>query len=164
MITCTKCGESKPQEEYYKQPRNKSGYMGHCKVCERKRKADHTKKQKRANPEAWSERVRQYTASYKQRHPDRVKEQERRRNLRQMYGISVEQYEEMLVRQNGRCAICYDIPRNRRFAVDHDHSCCPGRKSCGKCIRKLLCSRCNTALGLLHEDVAIIESMLEYVK
>jgi hypothetical protein len=35
--------------------------------------------------------------------------------------------------------------------VDHDHSCCPGRQTCGKCVRGLICRQCNTAFGVLTE-------------
>lgn len=58
-----------------------------------------------------------------------------------------------------------------RLSIDHDHSCCPyvpdkrGRKvSCGQCVRGLLCSNCNTALGLLGENVSRIEGLLTYLE
>ncbi len=67
--------------------------------------------------------------------------------LRAAYGLSLEQYEELLARQDGVCAICKKGPRRNRLHVDHDHSCCPNAKtSCGKCIRGLLCVGCNSRL------------------
>lgn len=60
--------------------------------------------------------------------------------------------------------------RTARLSIDHDHSCCPpgalgGRKvSCGKCVRGLLCSTCNTALGLLQESPERIRGLLSYLE
>lgn len=55
--------------------------------------------------------------------------------------------------------------------IDHDHSCCgaynqASRKpaSCGKCVRGLLCKRCNTTLGLMQEDPRKIKGLLVYLK
>lgn len=74
--------------------------------------------------------------------------------LKYNFGITVERYEEMLARQGGVCAICKRRPGKRRLAVDHDHSCCPGRRSCGKCVRGLLCKACNYQLlgNILQEN------------
>jgi hypothetical protein len=70
------------------------------------------------------------------------------------YGLAAGQFDAMLVAQGGRCSICLS-----EFAaglltphVDHDHTCCPGQKSCGKCVRGLLCSPCNSAIGLLGDE------------
>src|SRR5690625_6229484 len=57
----------------------------------------------------------------------------------------------MLKEQGGICAVC-GIDPDHKWAVDHDHSCCPGTKSCGRCVRGILCDRCNTAIGTLGED------------
>lgn len=162
--TCTRCNVIKPLEEFAKSKQTKSGYGAWCKPCTNAARRESAARVRAANPEAYAKRQREYTKKYKQRHPDRVKEKDRIRNLAYTYGITIEKYEEMLQEQKGRCAICYDIPRNKRFAVDHDHKCCDGKRSCGKCVRRLLCHRCNTALGLVHEDQNIIEQMLEYVK
>lgn len=67
------------------------------------------------------------------------------------YGITVEQYDELLRKQEGRCAICRELPGDRALHVDHDHSCCAGRaRNCGKCVRGLLCYSCNTKLAWME--------------
>lgn len=50
-----------------------------------------------------------------------------------------------------------------RLVVDHDHSCCPGEKSCGRCVRGLLCSQCNAAAGMLGEDPAVAQQLAGYM-
>jgi hypothetical protein len=70
--------------------------------------------------------------------------------LKSKYGIDAVQYDSMLIAQGCVCAMCgsSDPGRGlRHFSVDHDHGCCPGYKSCGKCLRGLICRMCNTALG-----------------
>jgi hypothetical protein len=76
---------------------------------------------------------------------DRRDEFADRQRLRN-FGLTAEEYTGMLAAQGGRCYICHRKPGRRRLAIDHDHSCCPGPKSCGKCIRKLLCDDCNRTL------------------
>lgn len=65
-------------------------------------------------------------------------------------GITEEQFNAMLERQGHACAICRVPFGDKRICADHDHSCCPPSdyfaKTCGKCIRGLLCVRCNTRL------------------
>lgn len=90
-----------------------------------------------------------------------------RGNLWRKYRLSLERYEVMLAAQDGRCAICLtDAPRDvrtDRFHVDHDHACCPGKTSCGKCVRGLLCHACNTALGNFADDPARLMRALDYL-
>lgn len=59
--------------------------------------------------------------------------------LQSQYNITVEQFEQMA--KNG-CQICKDVPE-RNLHVDHDHACCDKPSSCGKCVRGVLCNRCN---------------------
>lgn len=60
--------------------------------------------------------------------------------------------------------------RTERLSIDHDHACCnydarSGHKvSCGKCVRGLLCSTCNTSLGLLQESPERIRGLLMYLE
>lgn len=85
-------------------------------------------------------------------------------NLRR-YGLTIADVEAMLEAQDGRCAICRaDSPNGPGWHVDHDHSCCNTRKrSCGKCTRGLLCSRCNIAIGNMRDDPVIAQAALDYI-
>lgn len=78
-------------------------------------------------------------------------------HLRWTYRLTLSDYDAILASQGGRCVNQGCRAENSgsgRFHVDHDHSCCPGKKSCGKCIRGLLCSSCNVALGYLGDGRA----------
>lgn len=93
-------------------------------------------------------------------------ERDRAHRLFKMYGISVDEYDIMLETQEFGCKICgRSDPRSRGdvFVVDHDHNCCSGKKSCGKCIRGLLCSPCNTALGCFYEKVEVMKEAINYM-
>ena len=71
------------------------------------------------------------------------------------YGITVAQYDEMLVAQDGRCAICLGAKERRHFDIDHDHE--TGR------VRGLLCNRCNRLLSNARDDVALLEAAAAYL-
>jgi hypothetical protein len=88
-------------------------------------------------------------------------------HLRNVYkGMTAAKYAEMLLAQGGLCAICKRsyTEFERLFALDHDHACCPGKKSCGKCIRGLLCHHCNVGLGQLQDSPALLERALAYLQ
>ncbi|MFB9383276.1 endonuclease VII domain-containing protein [Pseudonocardia petroleophila] len=88
--------------------------------------------------------------------------------IQRKYGISPARYDEMLAEQGEQCAICRCVPvPNRRgitLVVDHDHSCCPGDRSCNSCVRALICVSCNIALGAAGDDVDRLNSMIGYLK
>jgi hypothetical protein len=97
-------------------------------------------------------------------------ERARRKNIRR-YGLTHGQYDRLFAEQGGRCALCGE-PETRihhasgtiqALSIDHDHSCCPGKESCGKCVRGLLCNRCNVALGQ-YEYLRTIPNLDEYLK
>ena len=88
----------------------------------------------------------------------------RSEQLVRSYGITMDEYERMLEEQGGACRICKRTNENgRELSVDHDHSCCPGRTSCGRCVRGLLCNRCNIGLGYFREDIACLRAAAEYL-
>jgi hypothetical protein len=72
------------------------------------------------------------------------KERAHGRHVEKTYGISKELYDELYRLQGGKCYVCQiSTGKTKRLAVDHDHRCCPGPKSCGKCVRGLACGHCN---------------------
>lgn len=86
-------------------------------------------------------------------------------SLRRRYGITPEEYDALLAEQGGGCAICDRTPEEngRRLAIDHDHACCPDRRrTCGQCIRGLLCTPCNNRLGVI-EDVEWVAAATVYL-
>lgn len=48
------------------------------------------------------------------------------------------------------CEICGD---DQNLHLDHDHKCCPENMSCGECLRGVLCSTCNVAVGHLEKMI-----------
>ena len=87
------------------------------------------------------------TSQYNKSHP-RLSSRYKR------YGISYEKYKIMVEDQGGRCKICGRITE-KRLAVDHKHSD-------GK-IRGLLCTYCNTGLGLFYDDVELLKKAVGYL-
>lgn len=69
------------------------------------------------------------------------------------YGITQERFEELLIEQNGLCAVCR---RNRATDVDHNHET--------KEVRSLLCGDCNRALGLFRESVDTLVNAVMYLR
>lgn len=80
-------------------------------------------------------------------------------NLWSNYRLRPEDIVGMLVAQNGECPICSTDIRDN-YVVDHDHTCCPGPKSCGDCVRGLLCNYCNTRLGWYESNKKQVETYL----
>src|SRR5690606_39453637 len=93
------------------------------------------------------------------------KNQARANHVLNTYNITEEQYQAIYEAQGGTCAICRRAKGTgrKRLAVDHDHSCCPGRTSCGRCVRSLCCATCNRILGHLRDDPEMVERILIYL-
>jgi hypothetical protein len=83
----------------------------------------------------------------------------------QVYSLPPEIYDRIYEVQGGRCEICRRATGARkRLAVDHDHSCCNGPTSCGRCVRGLLCGTCNKTLGHLRDDPEAFERAALYLR
>lgn len=76
------------------------------------------------------------------------------------YSLSSERVVELF--SDPICEICGKT--NIRYTVDHNHQCCSGHKSCGKCVRGILCYTCNLTLGHFNDDPEKIREMLKYLE
>ena len=86
--------------------------------------------------------------------------------LIEKYGLTPERLKQMLVAQDYGCAICpekFDLDAKYPFDVDHDHNCCSGEKTCGDCIRGILCRSCNRGLGAFKDNMKYLQSAIEYL-
>ncbi|MET8987752.1 endonuclease VII domain-containing protein [Nonomuraea wenchangensis] len=143
MKTCTGCRQEKPLAEFGKQRRNRDGLMYRCKAC-----------MSAGQRAYYSENREKYLAAATAR---RSPEKERAKRLRYKYGLTPDEYERRLAAQDGKCAICQTPQAEAEtqhgvLVVDHDHACCPGKTSCGNCVRGLLCDPCNRAIGFLKDS------------
>lgn len=77
------------------------------------------------------------------------------------YGIDVS---ELLRDQDFRCGICNTEINESSAHVDHDHVCCPGQKTCGKCVRGLLCVACNKGLGFFRDSTENLSNAVKYLE
>jgi hypothetical protein len=138
MKKCVKCGEEKDLELFAKGGKYKDGRRGTCKKCH----SEYMTKYYKDNPEK-ARTLNKIDKNWKRHH------------------LSEEKYNELLSIYDGKCHSCKS---NVATNIDHDHSCCNKQRSCGKCVRGVLCNQCNTALGLLSDDRQKIIKLLEYIK
>ncbi len=92
---------------------------------------------------------------------------ERWGHLQRKFGLDEAAFFALLAIQDGRCAICLssDPQASGEWHVDHDHLCCPGTRTCGKCVRGLLCFSCNTKiLAGAGDDPEILERAARYLR
>lgn len=122
----------------------------------------------------WVKNNREKMRAYKRKYDRRMRERAdytRRKWLQLNYNLTIEQYDQLLDEQEGVCAVCggpetrvdYRTGLTKRLSVDHDHACCDSPKSCGECVRGLLCSRCNVVLGLTNDDLELLAKLAHYV-
>ncbi|AMS02706.1 endonuclease VII [Gordonia phage Yvonnetastic] len=80
------------------------------------------------------------------------------------YGLHPLEHAWILEQQDGRCAICRsEFSEENRMVIDHDHSCCSGGKSCGGCVRGILCFRCNWGLGSFMDNPQSLRMAADYL-
>jgi hypothetical protein len=139
---------------------------GRCREC---RRIAHLS-WKRKHPEM----MRKYLSEYNKKYRDRLNKNAVRRRKENpekgkkyyrlwTYGLTEEQYEAILKAQHGICICGVDFDTNQhKPCVDHDHKCCPGNRSCGKCVRGILGRSCNIALGLLKDDYIRLERLARH--
>ncbi len=80
-------------------------------------------------------------------------------HLKRRYGLSIEDYNSILKSQNNKCAGCGILSKDAQMGklfVDHCHK--------NGNIRGLLCSKCNTALGLVNDNIEILTNLISYIK
>jgi Recombination endonuclease VII len=162
-FTCKTCWQVKDEAEF--RPSEIAKTDPECRTC------------RNAYEKAWREgRDPEHAARDRKKRSDRETIRSRRlraedpkaygdRQRAWNYSLTPEQYDQMVLDQLGICA----NPRCARplSHVDHDHACCPtGRnkqRTCGECVRGLLCRECNIALGIIGDSSEVLLGLVEYL-
>lgn len=166
MRECFDCGRDLPFSEFYRSNDSRDGCSSYCRQCLNARhkmwKTENADHRRAYNRERSRRRDREElnAAARARRTTEAGKRATLHGRLRQDHGISLAEYEDMVARQHGLCAICMLPPggesfADRRLHVDHDHA--SGR------IRGLLCRYCNMGVGLLRDDPEIIAAAIAYL-
>lgn len=133
---CATCAKEKHTTEFHSHKQRKDGLHPSCKSCKQE-----YEKSRYDDPEI-RKQIRERQSDY---------------SLKKLYGITREQYNQLLDKQNNRCAICdkHEKEFKKRLAVDHNHIT-------GE-IRGLLCNYCNRRVIGRHRDGSLLRKMADYV-
>lgn len=126
---CSKCREEKPVEAFHRAKATSDGRHTYCADCKNR--------QGRELYSITPERRKDYS-------------------LKQHYGISLTDYQQMLTMQASGCAICGEWPGCRALHVDHCHETGD--------VRGLLCHGCNVGIGHLRDDPGLLERAAQYIR
>jgi hypothetical protein len=154
---CKKCEIEKDISCFRSRRDNKDGRAGDCNECRNKRRRNRYREQS----ESLLPKLRQKRTD----DPNYFRNYE----LRRRHQITLEQFEKLFDKQGRVCAACGSEDSGelspRTWHIDHDHSCCPGRKhTCGKCIRGVLCRWCNLSLGNAKDDPTRLRGLAVYLE
>jgi hypothetical protein len=133
---CSQCHQNRLVIEYQPQSENLDGRRNMCNECRslRRRKFD------QLNPELAIKRNRKNT-------------------LKQFHNMTLEEYNNLLKKQNRVCAICKNPQKwtqTKNLVIDHDHKT--------NTRRGLLCVHCNSMLGQAHDNPDILRSAADYLE
>ena len=131
-------------------------------------KAEKQREYYKANKEALAERRREYYKAnkeaqaeygreYYQANKEELAVKAQATNLMKKFGITKEEYNDMLYNQNGKCGCCgkHHTDEHYSLAVDHDHNT--------DAVRGLLCGNCNRAIGMLGDSIEGVQRALDYL-
>jgi hypothetical protein len=144
--SCSQCKTEKPLSEFSPHKQLKSGVQSACKVC--------LAASKKREYHKHTQRYKDNGARYRKNNPRKTKSAV----LEWNYGITIDQRDEMMLRQGAKCAICNVAQVNLGRSLNIDHSHRTGR------IRGLLCSECNHGLGKFRDRIDLLYRAIRYLE
>lgn len=147
-----------------------SGQAGHwCRECrnryyrENYDNSPEARAQRASEHRDWTGKNRDHVRDYQR--SDRIANPARYRRSKMRYSFHLSDVQLDAAMAVEVCVLCgKPCGTGRNLGVDHDHSCCPEKgKSCGKCVRGMLCGDCNPGLGWFHDDAVLLLKATAYV-
>lgn len=148
---CPRCTEEKRVGEFGKNASRSDGLSHYCRLCHRRAVAENRARGIAGEPlrsRPPPKPKREYTRTFK------ATRSNFRSSIRRKYGITVADFDRLLIDQSGRCVGCL-LPMLRPY-VDHDHET--------DAVRGLLCMWCNSALGQAMDDPEVLRRLAEYLE
>ncbi len=142
MKTCFKCLKLKDIKEFYAHPGTSDGHLNKCKVCARK---DGREAFKVCDRDARNAKRKLLTPLYARKQKDS--------HYKRVCGVGLDWVEAKILEQKGLCAVC---GKGGELVLDHDHATSKPRA--------MLHRTCNSALGLLREDLDIAIGLAKYIQ
>jgi hypothetical protein len=142
---CSKCNKVKATKYFYKDCTNKDGFNCYCIECRKIWRLQNIDK------------IKKHYIKNKLKY----KSQQRVWYLKNKFNLTLDDYNKILLKQKGVCAICGLKERRKigntinNLSVDHNHKT-------GK-IRELLCDRCNLVLNRCNEDIGLLKKLIGYI-
>jgi hypothetical protein len=173
---CLSCELEKSINKFTKNSSKQDGRDIYCKVCNSKAGKEYYEKNKEKilnNQNKYrlenKDKIAIKNKNYEINNWNKIKKRKREwynknkekmanKRLKQILNITLEQKNDILKTQLGKCASCGDILGNDKHNIHVDHNHLTGA------VRKILCRRCNLALGIMEENVDKILKLAEYAK
>lgn len=144
---CSKCKEIKETKYFYTSTQKNDGYDSWCKKCKLLANQKYVK-----NPE-----VAAWKREYRRKYNFTKRQRNKINRMKRLYGVTYEEYLNLISKQKGKCAICREILNQDRFThIDHCHKT--------DAVRGLLCHNCNQGLGHFKDNLQILSKAIRYLK
>lgn len=138
MKICNRCNQSLLLSEFYKMKASPDGFTRTCRECSKSYSKGYREQNKDLLTERATVRGKHYAYKY----------------ILKTYGITLEEYEQLVETQNRMCAICFSVPD--KLHVDHNHQTME--------IRALLCGNCNRGIGMFKERPELLRAAAEFLE
>lgn len=154
MKTCSRCHVAQPRANFFSDKSRKDGLSYQCKTCKTETNLATRKRYRDQYREKYEKPA---SKRYYEKNRKVVLDRRREHMLKTLYGMSSADYDALLDKQEGRCAICREeCATGKMLAVDHCHST-------GK-VRGLLCARCNRGIGNFDDSPARLRKAAKYLE
>lgn len=153
MKECSKCNKEQPLSSFgVFKSKGKEYLRGRCNTC----RSNMEKKARKENLEVFKERDRKKYIKAVKKDKEGLAAKYKNTRLKKMYGVTLQEFEDMALKLNYKCEICKQKNKvHKDLVIDHNHN------TGG--VRGLLCSQCNSALGLLKDSPEVLSEALKYL-
>lgn len=165
MKKCTKCKVNKNITEFHKDKYEPDGFRIFCKSCislYRKEHQDTIRIYRLQYNKLNKVKIQKSQKAYELKNKDAMFDYRKNWKLKNRYGITTQDYLNMVISQDNKCAICNSpetIRQNNKvneLAIDHDHKT--------NKVRGLLCGSCNRGIGLFKENTNLLKLAITYLE